>query len=95
MEIKLYQSSTQWWLGARSLATGEVIQPLAGPLAGSGGLRLEYLDRSGSSTTTPAAVKSVVITVRGTTEHRISRADGQPMEEQLTSQVTLRNGVER
>jgi prepilin-type N-terminal cleavage/methylation domain-containing protein len=95
MELKLYRSDADWWLGARSVATGEAIQPLAGPLAGGDGLLLEYLDQAGASTTTPSAVKSVVVSVRVITEHVVSRADGQPLEEQLTSQVTLRNGVER
>jgi hypothetical protein len=95
MELRLYQSDAHWWLGARSVGTGEVIQPFVGPLAGTDGLRLEYLDRFGAPTSTPGAVRSVVIKVRGTTEHSLTRADGQLLEEQLTSQVTLRNGVER
>jgi prepilin-type N-terminal cleavage/methylation domain-containing protein len=38
MELRRYASGGQAWLGARAVATGEVVQPVAGPLAGSGGL---------------------------------------------------------
>ncbi len=33
MRIRLYESGGSWWVGARSLRPGDVIQPIAGPLA--------------------------------------------------------------
>lgn len=91
MELRLYQSDGHWWLGARSVSAGEAIQPVAGPLAGSDGLQLEYLNRAGTPTTAPAAIKSVVMTVRGTTEDPVTTVDGERLEEELVTQVTLRN----
>jgi prepilin-type N-terminal cleavage/methylation domain-containing protein len=90
MELRLYQSDGEWWLGARSVSAGEAIQPLAGPFAGSGGIRFEYLDRSGMPTSDPAAVKSIGAIMRGTTELPLPPA-GERLEEQLVLQTTLRN----
>jgi hypothetical protein len=95
MELRLYQSDGQWWLGARSVSAGEAIQPVTGPLAGSDGLQLEYLNRAGTSTTDLAAIKSVVMTVNATTEDRMTRADGARLQEGLVTQVTLRNAMRR
>ena len=95
MELRLYQSNGQWWLGARSVSVGEVIQPVIGPLAGSGGLRLEYLDRQGTPTTVPAAIKGVAVTIRGVAEDPALVVGGDRLEEELAAQVTLRNAVQR
>ena len=38
MQIKLYQSQGNYWLGARSVSAGEVIQPVLGPLDTNGTL---------------------------------------------------------
>jgi len=43
MRIRLYESGGAWWVGARSLRLGDVIQPIAGPLAVRG-LSLGWLD---------------------------------------------------
>lgn len=43
MRLRLYQSNGSWWVGARSLRPGDVIQPIAGPLAVRG-LSLSWLD---------------------------------------------------
>lgn len=43
MRIRLYESGGSWWVGARSLRPGDVIQPIAGPFA-VGGLSLGWLD---------------------------------------------------
>jgi prepilin-type N-terminal cleavage/methylation domain-containing protein len=95
MELRLYQSSGEWWLGARSVSTGEAIQPVVGPLAAGDGLRLEYLDRAGQPTSNPAAVRSVIATLRGIS-HQPSAAPGQhPLQEELVTQVTLRNAIQR
>jgi prepilin-type N-terminal cleavage/methylation domain-containing protein len=93
MELRLYQSDGHWWLGARSVSAGEAIQPVAGPLAGNDGLQLEYLSRAGTSTTDPSAIKSVVVTVRATTEDPVTTVDGERLEEELVTQVTLRNAI--
>lgn len=65
MQIRLYRSLGQWWLGARSASGGEGLQPVTGPLAG-GGLRLAYLDSAGNATGVPAAVRTMrVLLVSG------------------------------
>jgi prepilin-type N-terminal cleavage/methylation domain-containing protein len=91
MELRLYQSEAQWWLGARSVSGGEAIQPLAGPLSGSDGFHLDYLNASGSTTTDPTAVASIRITVRGSSAdlQRAGKLEG--IAEELTTQVALRN----
>lgn len=56
MQLRLYSSGGEWWLGARSVSAGEGIQPLAGPFA-SAGLRLSYWDSAGVETTQPEEVQ--------------------------------------
>ena len=41
-ELRAYASGGQWWLGARTLRVGDVIQPLAGPVL-PGGLGVRFL----------------------------------------------------
>jgi len=67
MELRLYASSGAMWVGLRSLATGEAIQPLAGPFA-TGGLQLQYRSLGGPPTADPAEVASVLLRVTGLTE---------------------------
>jgi len=43
MRIRLYESGGSWWVGARSLRPGDVIQPVAGPF-GVRGFSLRWLD---------------------------------------------------
>jgi prepilin-type N-terminal cleavage/methylation domain-containing protein len=83
MELRLYQSDGQSWLGARSVSAGEPIQPVVGPLAEAAGFRLEYLTGAGTPTTDPTSVKSVKVTLRGQVKGHL--------EEELITQVTLRN----
>ena len=33
MQLKLYQSGGEWWLGGRSISAGETLQPILGPLS--------------------------------------------------------------
>lgn len=66
MELRLYQSAAQWWLGLRSLGTGETIQPAFGPFAAAG-VAFRYLDRLGSETIAAAEVTSLAIVIRGVT----------------------------
>jgi prepilin-type N-terminal cleavage/methylation domain-containing protein len=83
MELRVYQSDGQSWLGTRSVSSGESIQPLFGPLTGPDGLRLAYLDASGGPANNLAAIKLVDVTVGGTSE-RIPSFE-------LTGRVALRN----
>jgi prepilin-type N-terminal cleavage/methylation domain-containing protein len=90
MELRLYRADDSWWLGARSVNTGETIQPLAGPLA-TDGFQLEYLDRQGNSTTDRTGVRSIRVTVRAT--EPLADKTRPPLEEELTTQVTLRSSA--
>jgi hypothetical protein len=58
MQAKLYRSQGAWWLGARSESAGEVIQPVAGPLAPAG-LRLVYRDSLGLPTSAAGGVREI------------------------------------
>jgi len=89
MELRLYQSESKWWLGMRSVTSGEVIQPLAGPLA-SDGLRLQYLDRTGGSTMDLSAVRSISVAIRGIGAG-VTRASDAALSQELVSEVVLRN----
>src|SRR4051812_8396021 len=95
MELKLYQSGGEWWLGARSVSAGEAIQPVIGPLAESDGLRLEYLDRAGIRTNDPAAVRSIIATLHGINNQALGASQAPTLEEELVTQVTLRNAIRR
>ena len=92
MELRLYESEGGSWLGARSVSTGETIQPLVGPLTKESGFSLEYLDATGMPTIDRTSVKSIRITLRGTTEGG-GAGNRIPVEEELVTQVTLRNAV--
>jgi prepilin-type N-terminal cleavage/methylation domain-containing protein len=90
---KLYRGRDRsWWLGQR-LRNGR-IQPLAGPFAapGGGGLRLEYLDRSGRVTSDAARVAQVGIRVRARSERRVPKRGGAGfLIHDLSTAVYLRN----
>jgi prepilin-type N-terminal cleavage/methylation domain-containing protein len=95
MELKLYRSEGKSWLGARSVSAGEAVQPVVGPLAEANGFRLEYLSSGGFPTSDVTAVKSIRVTLRGVSEGTVRLGDSQakPVEEELTTQVTLRNAL--
>jgi prepilin-type N-terminal cleavage/methylation domain-containing protein len=85
-----YRSSSdgEWYLGVRAL--GSVIEPIAGPLAGPGGLTFNYYDGAGALTTTPAAVAEVEIRVRA--RSALARAMPPGSETDSTvARVALRN----
>jgi prepilin-type N-terminal cleavage/methylation domain-containing protein len=94
MQLKLYQSKGESWLGARSVSGGELaIQPVVGPLAGPDGFQLNYLDSQGSPTTELSAVSSISYTLRGLSTEAV-RSGGREatrLEDGLTTQVALRN----
>jgi prepilin-type N-terminal cleavage/methylation domain-containing protein len=88
MELRLYEADKIWWLGARSVTTGEAIQPLVGPLAREG-FRLEYLDRLGAPTIDRTAIRSIRVTIRAI--EAAAEATRPLIEEELTTHIALRN----
>jgi hypothetical protein len=88
MELRAYQSGDTWWLGARSVNTGEAIQPLVGPLAPQG-FELEYLHHLGGPTMDPGSIGSIRVTIRAV--EAAADATRPPLQEELTTQITLRN----
>lgn len=66
VELKRYSSGGASWIGLRSMATGEAIQPLAGPLRASG-LWLGWLDWSGATASAARAVSAVQFRVTALT----------------------------
>jgi prepilin-type N-terminal cleavage/methylation domain-containing protein len=67
MELRAYPSSGATWLGLRSVSSGGVIQPLAGPFAGAA-MTLRYFSRTGADVMLPGAVSSAGWTISGITE---------------------------
>jgi hypothetical protein len=90
MELAAYQSVGQWWLGMRSLSSGEAIQPVFGPLAAADGFRLVYRDAAQVATAIPSSVKSITVTIRGSGTNYDNSPAG-PLTEELTTQITLKN----
>jgi prepilin-type N-terminal cleavage/methylation domain-containing protein len=94
MQIKLYSSSGDYWLGGRSVSGGETIQPIIGPLT-SRGLGLAYLDSTGASAMSRDRVRSVEFTLRGLTADPIRTGAGegaaQRRADSLVTRVLLRN----
>jgi prepilin-type N-terminal cleavage/methylation domain-containing protein len=98
MELSLYTSGGQSWLGAQSISGLELApQPLLGPLAAAAGdgLKLVYLDNANAPTAVPANVKSVQLTVTGLTNQSIAKHGGSSQTsvvyDTLTTRVSLRN----
>ena len=65
VELRVYSSSGAFWLGLRLVATGESIQPLAGPVASAA---LRYFDRSGTEVTDASMTALVTVGLVGLTE---------------------------
>ena len=100
MQMRYYRSGGKSWFGMRSVSTGEVITPVAGPLADSSagvrGLTLIYRDAADRPTSDPAAVRAVEIALVGVTEQPIHGRDPRrPLVDSLalTTRVAPRNGV--
>jgi prepilin-type N-terminal cleavage/methylation domain-containing protein len=93
MQLRLYQSGGESWLGMRSVSAGEAIQPLFGPLSADNGFRLEYLDSAGDPTSSSDAVQSIRVAVRGESKggSAADNPDGRTGELELQTQVVLRN----
>jgi Tfp pilus assembly protein PilW len=100
MELRYYRSGGQSWFGMRSVSTGEVIQPVAGPLADSSvgvrGLTLLYRDAAGNSTSNAAAVRTVEVALLGVTDQAIhGRELARPLVDSfaLGTRVALHNAL--
>ena len=91
MELRLYRADERSWLGARSVSSGEAIQPLIGPLADVNGFDLEYLNGIGAPTTDRTGIKSIRVRLRGMLES--GGGLGSSLEEELVTQVALRNSL--
>ena len=94
MQLGQITRDGQTWLGSRSVSGGQAsLEPVLGPLT-SNGFQLEYYDGNGASTTSLNAVRKIRITLRGVTEHAVSRSLGDEMavmRDSLVATVTLRN----
>ena len=88
MELRPYRADDAVWLGARAVSTGEAIQPLVGPLAGSDGFVLEYLDSGGGPTANRGSITTIQVTLRGLLD---SQKGGDRAAEELVTLVPLRN----
>ena len=97
MELRLYRSDGEYWLGARSVSSGENIQPMLGPLMPVGGVGLEYLDAFGGTTSDLTAIKSIGLTMRGLSQGAVNASGDQGpltrIQEELVTQVALRNAL--
>ena len=100
MELSLYSSGGQMWLGAQSISGGELApQPLLGPLAPAAvdGLKLTYLDNANAVTANVNNVKSIQLTVVGLSNQAIAKHGGSSQTsvvyDTLVTQVSLRNAV--
>ena len=67
VELRLYTSSPDEWLGMRLLSGAQPIQPFAGPMQ-SGGLTLRFADRLGIPTSVAADVAEVGVRLGSLTE---------------------------
>ncbi len=93
MQMRLYRSGGQYWLGSRSVSAGEAtIQPMLGPLK-SNGFQLDYLDAAGAPAALASDVRSIDVTIRGVTDAPVSAGLGrlQLAEDSLRARVRLRN----
>ena len=89
MQVKLYQSAGDYWLGARSVSAGESIQPLTGPLMPNG-LELLYRDSLNAPTTVAEDIRSIGITLRARTSLSVRTGGGSgPLTRRTDSLLTL------
>lgn len=96
MELSLYESGGQRWLGMRSVSAGAALQPLLGPLAAANGIRFTYLDANGAVTAVNASIKSIVVSVNGVSSLKVSTSgntNNAYLSEAITTQVALRNAL--
>jgi type II secretory pathway pseudopilin PulG len=63
VRYRVYSNADGWWLGARSLRGGDVVQPIAGPFAARA-LAFRFLDGAGAPTADGARIRSMAIAMR-------------------------------
>ena len=96
VNYRLYQdASGTWWLGVRTWVSGAWNQTnaIAGPLLPSTGLKLTYMDSTGTVTATDTLVRQIKILIRGRSTKTIS-VPGHPTgvyNDSLSTTVALRN----
>jgi prepilin-type N-terminal cleavage/methylation domain-containing protein len=95
MELGVTAVSGQNWLGVRSVSAGLPMEAALGPITANG-LNLEYYTTAGGNTTTsnPALVQSIRITIRGITDRTVRAAGQSPLAvdtDSLAMRITLRN----
>ena len=85
----LYQDGASWYLGSR--ISGGAVDLLVGPLLprSSNGLQMTYLDEFGNTTTTPADVRRIRVTLRA--ESSVRNAQGALVADSLSGMAALRN----
>jgi prepilin-type N-terminal cleavage/methylation domain-containing protein len=95
MEMRHYQSGTQWWLGMLSLNNNGGIQPVLGPLADSttaqSGLVFQYFDRDRAATTVPNNVREIQVTLKGVSDGAVRTTGG--ASSFVVDTLTLRTNV--
>lgn len=94
MRLKGYASGADRWVGAQSVSAGESVQPILGPIAANG-FRLAYFDSVGATTTVPASVRTIQVTLIGVTERAVARGGNSGpnalIQDTLVTRVMLRN----
>lgn len=84
---RFYTSGGRTWLGSYSLSPLGTIQPILGPLASTSGFA--YLDSAGAVTATPAAVRTMRITIVAQSDRPISSGPSGDLAVQNDSMVAL------
>ena len=94
MQIDEVTSGGENWLGARSVSAGQALQPVVGPLAGTG-LSFAYFDSLGNTTGTAADVRSIQVTLRGVSEDAVRQGGTsstvQNLQDSVVFQLSVRN----
>jgi len=94
MQIAEVTSGGENWLGARSVSAGQALQPVVGPLAGTG-LSFAYFDSLGNTTATAANVRSIRVTLRGVSEDAVRQGGTsstvQNLQDSVVFQLSVRN----
>ena len=83
IQLRAYRQGGQTWLGARSVSSGETLQPVFGPLAADG-FRLEFFGSDGAPTGIPSEVRSIGLLVRAV-------GSDTAVGDSLSTRVLLRN----
>lgn len=95
MELRVYLSGGERWLGLRSVTAGETIQPVAGPLASAAPFRFQ--DASGAPVAGPAEVRQLrvdlaALSAMASAAGTASRSD-RAREDTLAASIGLRGGA--